>query len=293
MSLHGHDIAYLTAGSGPVVLLIHGMAGSSSMWRHVVPGLARDYRVIAPDLLGHGDSDKPRADYSLGAYASGLRDLIAALGVESATVVGQSFGGGVAMQMAYQYPERCRRIGLVGSGGLGVEVHPILRALSVPGAEWVLPLGCTPLFRDAGAALVNGLARLGLHPGPVATQIGRSYASLADAATRRAFLFTLRSVVDHLGQRVSAHDKLYLTEVIPTLIVWGTDDRMIPVQHALDAHAAMRGSHIHLFEGAGHFPQCEDPERFVNALHDFIRTTQPAEVSSGQFQHLITRRGAA
>src|SRR5438105_1742084 len=127
ITIHGHQVAYRAAGDGPPVLLIHGIAGASTTWAHVLPLLARNQTVVAPDLLGHGESAKPRGDYSLGAYASGIRDLMAALGHDRATIVGHSLGGGVAMQFAYQFPERCERLVLVASGGLGKEVSPLLK----------------------------------------------------------------------------------------------------------------------------------------------------------------------
>jgi pimeloyl-ACP methyl ester carboxylesterase len=264
------------------------MAGSSVTWQHVIPALAREFTVVAPDLLGHGESDKPRADYSLGAYASGIRDLMTVLGHDRATIVGQSFGGGVAMQLAYQFPERCERLVLVGSGGLGIEVNAILRMLSIPGAAYLLPLGCRPVFRDIGKKAAGLVARLGKRPHPAAVEVGCAYAALADPKTRRAFMLTLRSVVDHHGQRVCARDRLYLASDIPKLIVWGDRDSIIPVQHALDAHAAMPGSWLEVFEGVGHFPHCEDPARFVQVITDFVRDTTPAAVSSNRFRDLLT-----
>src|SRR3954453_23879476 len=135
ITLHGHRVAYRTAGSGPVVVLVHGITGSCATWDLVIDRIAQHYTVVAPDLLGHGESAKPRGDYSLGAYASGIRDLLAALGHDRATIVGHSLGGGIAMQMAYQFPERCERLVLVSSGGLGREVHFLLRAASLPGSE--------------------------------------------------------------------------------------------------------------------------------------------------------------
>lgn len=291
--IHGHRIAFHTAGRGPVLLLLHGMAGSSGTWRHVAPLLARDFTVVAPDLLGHGASAKPRTDYSLGAHATTVRDFMSSLGHDRATIVGQSWGGGVAMQLAYQYPERCERLVLVGSGGLGIEVNAILRALSVPGAAYALPIGCRPLFRDAGDKLGDFLARRGRHAKPAAVEIWRAYSSLTDGPTRRAFVATLRSVVDHLGQRVTARDRLYLASELATLIVWGDADPIIPVKHAIDAHAAIRGSRLEIFHGAGHFPHCEDPERFARAVADFVRTTPPAELSPDRYRELLVAANAA
>jgi pimeloyl-ACP methyl ester carboxylesterase len=290
--IHGHDIAFHTTGSGPVLVLLHGMAGSSSTWRHVVPLLEHDFTLVSPDMLGHGESAKPRVDYSLGAHAASVRDLMIALGHERATIVGQSWGGGVAMQFAYQFPERCERLVLVSSGGLGVEVNAILRALSVPGAAYALPIGCRPAFRDAGERIGGLLARLGKQPGAEDVEIWRAYAALADPDTRRAFLWTLRSVVDHMGQRVSARDRLYLTSEMPTLIMWGDRDPIIPVQHAHDAHAAMPGSRLELFPGIGHYPHCGDPERFVRVLRAFIDDTRPAAISSSRWRESLVPKSA-
>jgi pimeloyl-ACP methyl ester carboxylesterase len=293
VTLHGIDLAVRVAGKGPVLVLLHGMAGSSATWRHVIPLLAPTFTVVAPDLLGHGASSKPRTDYSLGSHASCVRDLMVALGHERATFVGQSWGGGVAMQMAYQFPERCERLVLVGSGGLGTEVNAILRALSLPGAAYALPIGCRPLFRDAGEKLGGWMAGLGGHLGAEAVEIWRAYAALADPEMRRAFVLTLRSVVDHLGQRVSARDRLYLTEDMPTLIVWGDRDPIIPLQHGLDAHAAIPGSRLEVFPGAGHFPHCGSPVRFAEVVTAFVRETRPAEVSTARLRELLVTRKSA
>ncbi len=292
-TIHGHQIAYRREGSGPLLVLLHGMAGSSATWRHVIPVLAQRFTVVAPDLLGHGDSAKPRTDYSLGAYASGVRDLIAALGYDRGTLVGQSFGGGVAMQMAYQFPERCERLVLVGSGGLGLEVNALLRALSLPGAALALPLGCRPGVRDFARGAARLLQRTGLRVGPVLSEIGRSYASLVEPEARQAFVQTLRSVVDRHGQRVSASDRLYLTAEVPTLIVWGTHDPVIPVAHAHAAHASMPGSRLELFEAVGHFPHCEDPARFARVLAAFVDATAPAQVSGERWREILRQESAA
>ena len=221
VTLHGNRITYRTAGSGPLLLLVHGIAGSSATWDDVLPWLADGHCVVAPDLLGHGASAKPRGDYSLGAYASGIRDLLGVLGHERATVVGHSLGGGVAMQLAYQFPERCERLVLVASGGLGREVHGVLRAAALPGSEWVLPLLCTAGVRDAVDGMARALARIGLRAGPDLEEMWRGFRSLADADARQAFVHTLRTIVDPGGQRVSAADRLYLAQEVPTLIVWG------------------------------------------------------------------------
>lgn len=286
ITVHGHEISYRTGGEGPVVLLIHGMAGSSSTWLPILDDLGRHVTYLAPDLPGHGRSDKPRGDYSLGAQASILRDLLVALGHERATIVGQSLGGGIAMQLAYQYPERCERLVLVCAGGLGEEVMPVLRGLTAPGLEYVLPIVFQPFIRSSIETVTGWFGKVGLRPAPATVEMWRAYTSLIDGDTRTAFLHTLRSVVDVKGQRVSARDRLYLTEQMSTLIVWGEEDPIIPVSHAHGAHAAMPGSRLEIMDGLGHFPHCEDPKEFARILLDFIATTEPAELG-GDLTHLL------
>jgi pimeloyl-ACP methyl ester carboxylesterase len=288
VSIHGHRVAFRRVGEGPVVLLIHGMAGSSATWKHVLSALAQRFTVIAPDLIGHGESGKPRrGEYSLGAHANVLRDLLNVLGHAHATFVGQSLGGGVAMQLAYQFPDRCERLVLVGSGGLGREVNVLLRALTFPGAEYAFPVICNPSIRDAGNWVASALHRIGVRAAPVVEEVWRSYASLSDPDTRRAFFRTLHAVIDLGGQAVSATDRLYLTSRVPTLIVWGAQDPFIPVNHAVEAHKAMPGSRLVVFPAIGHYPHCEDPERFVQVLVEFITSTEPARLSEIRWSELL------
>src|SRR3954452_16359888 len=278
ITLHGHHVAYREAGDdGPVLLLIHGITGCAKQWDDSIPLLAERYKVIAPDLLGHGESAKPRGDYSLGAYAARVRDLLVALGHRRATVVGHSLGGGIAMQFAYEYPPFAERLVLVSSGGIGREVHLLLRAASLPGAEIVLPLIAHSRVLGLGAAFGQALDRVGLRIGPDLAEMARGYASLGDAETRQAFLHTLRAVIDPLGQRVSATDRLYLASMLPSLVLWGRRDPLIPAHHADIAHAVMPGSRLEIFEESGHFPQLYDPVRFAHTLIDFIDSTEPAE----------------
>jgi pimeloyl-ACP methyl ester carboxylesterase len=292
VQLHGHRLVYRIGGDDPsnerpVLLLVHGLAGSSTTWREVMPALAERYTVIAPDLPGHGESDKPRQDYSLGAHANVLRDLLIALDIERATVVGQSLGGGVAMQLAYQHPRCCERLVLVSSGGLGEEVSLLLRALTFPGVEYLTPVIFPSFVRDTGNAISRRLRTLGLRA-PGIEEKWRAYVSLTDPETRHAFLRTLRAVVDATGQTVSAHDRLYLASQLPTLIVWGERDRIIPVAHAYDAHAAIPGSTLTLFEESGHFPHTEEPGRFVEALVEFVDSTEAMNLDETEWRALLT-----
>jgi pimeloyl-ACP methyl ester carboxylesterase len=292
--IHGHEVGYRIAGdSDEALVLIHGLTGSSTTWRAVMPTLAERFTVIAPDLLGHGESAKPRGDYSLGAFASGIRDLLVTLGIERATVVGHSLGGGVAMQLAYQFPERCERLVLVNSGGLGKDVHAILRAVSLPGSELVLPVVLLPQVQRILAELGGLASRLtGFKPSIRAAEIWRSYTGLTETRGRVAFVHTVRSVIDVTGQRVSARDRLYLAQEIPTLIVWGDRDRIIPVDHAYAAHDLIAGSTLRIIEGADHFVPFERPAEFLDALLTFIDATEPAKPDEARFRALMVERSA-
>jgi pimeloyl-ACP methyl ester carboxylesterase len=290
VDLHGHDLAYRRAGDGETLLLIHGMAGSSRAWKGVMPALAERYDVLAPDLPGHGESSPPTGDYSLGNLAATLRDLLAVLDIERTTIVGQSLGGGIAMQLAYQHPELAARLVLVGSGGLGREVSWMIRALALPGAEYVAPVIFPSFVRDLGDRVSGAATRLGVRA-PRLAEMWDAYATLTEPEHRAAFLRTVHAVIDPGGQAVSATDRLYLAAAVPTLIVWGDADPIIPVEHAYAAHDAMPGSRLEVFEHVGHFPHAEDPQRFTRVLLDFLATTTPA--AGSRAADLVRRATAA
>ncbi len=272
--LHGQRIGYRAEGGGTPLVLLHGIAGTSATWDDLIPRLSGRFRVLAPDLLGHGESAKPEGDYSLGAYANVLRDFLEVLGLERATLVGHSLGGGIALQFAYQFPERCERLVLVSSGGLGREVHPLLRAAALPGADVVLPW-LSVAARQSVGRVVHALGSLGLRASADLEESWHSFVSLEEPGARRAFLHTVRGIIDLHGQRVSAQDRLYLAAGMPTLILWGEKDRLIPVRHARDAHERIPGSQLEIFSGAGHFPWRDEPRRFAEILLDFMKTTTP------------------
>ncbi len=276
VDLHGHPLTYRMLGDGPPLVLLHGITSSSDCWSDVLSALAQRYTVIAPDLMGHGASDKPEGDYSLGAFANTVRDLMLELGHPRATIAGHSLGGGVAMQLAYQFPERVERLALVSSGGLGREVHPILRAATLPGADWVMPALAGTGVLGAAAAAGRLLARIGLHPSADLQGVADGIATLEDDRACRAFLHTARSIIDPGGQRVCASNRLYLAADVPTLIVWGLRDPLIPVAHAHAAHALMPHSRLEVFERAGHFPFRDEPARFAALLADFVDQTEHA-----------------
>src|SRR5271166_5128820 len=286
VKLHGRPVTYAQAGSGPVLLLIHGMGGTFENWQAVLEPLARGHTVIAPDLPGHGASAPGAGDYSIGALAAGLRDLLIALGHERATLVGHSLGGGIAMQFAYQFPEIAERLVLVSSGGLGPEVSPLLRAAALPGADAFISATAGP-GRAVGSALARGLGAVGLRANIDIAEVARGYASLADPDRRAAFLATLRSVIGTGGQRVHAGDRLYLAEGMPVLIVWGERDRIIPAHHGENAHEAIPGSSLEVFPGVGHLPQLEAPGRFISVLERFIAENEPARFDPEQWRERL------
>ena len=267
--LHGRALSYLDVGSGPVVLFVHGLLGSHRHWLRLLDQLSGQCRLLAPDLLGHGESAKLRGDYSLGAHAATLRDLLDHLNVERVSLVGHSLGGGIAMQFWYLFPERVDRLVLVSSGGLGRQVSPLLRAAALPGSEWVLALIASRRVTTTVDSAGRGLARIGC-PAPQFGEAWRGFASLADPDSRRAFLASTRSVIDIGGQTVSAHDHLVGPAPVPTLIVWGARDRIIPAAHGAAATQLIGGSRLEIFEKAGHFPHLDESHRFARLLAEFI-----------------------
>jgi pimeloyl-ACP methyl ester carboxylesterase len=278
-TIHGYRRAFRVAGSGPAILMIHGVGDNSSTWETVHAQLAQRFTVIAPDLLGHGESDKPRADYSLAAFANGMRDLLAVLGIDRVTIVGHSLGGGIAMQFAYQYPHLVERIVLVSSGGVTKDVSPTLRLAALPmGSEALAMLrvpGALPALQLVGRVVGKKLG---------STKFGRDlpdalrlFEGLQKPGALSAFSRTLRSVVDGRGQFVTMLDRSYLMQSIPLQLIWGEDDLVIPVSHARIAHQAINGSRLEIFENSGHMPFRDHPARFVEVVERFIDSTEPGD----------------
>ena len=289
IELHGHRVCFRHAGEGPLIVLIHGITGRSDQWEPVIEHLAAEHTVLAPDLLGHGESAKPRGDYSLGAYASAVRDTMVALGRDRATIVGHSLGGGIAMQFAYQFPERCERLVLVSSGGLGREVHPLLRGATLPGSELVLPLLTHGRVLAVGEAIGRAIGFLRLQAGTDLAEIARGFGSLGDAEARSAFIESMRAVLDPGGQRVSALDRLYLADQMPTMFIWGSDDPVIPVDHGRRAHEVVPNSFYVEIAGSGHWPMLDAPNRIVHELVSFLEETEPFEYDLEQVRKRLQR----
>ena len=285
--VHGYRRAFRIAGSGPALLLLHGLGCDSSTWIDVMPALAEHFTVIAPDLLGHGESDKPDADYSLGGYANGMRDLLTILGIDKATVVGHSFGGGVAMQFAYQFPDRTERVVLVSTGGLGREITPLVRLLSVPGSGLALAVATFKPWRPIVAGTMRIMSRSPLSATRDLGEVARIYESLSDPATRTAVLRVTSHVLNWRGQYVTMTDRSYLARMMPVLVIWGRQDMVIPPAHA--EAAPTRVSDVHVFDDSGHFPHKDHPQEFCRILLEFTETNAPATYHRGKWRALLRR----
>lgn len=287
LTIHGHKRAFIKTGTGPALLLLHGLGCDHTTWLPVVAALSRRYTVIAPDLLGHGKSAKPRADYSVGGYANGMRDLLTVLGVDRVTVVGHSFGGGVAMQFAYQFPERTERMILVAPGGLGPEVTPAIRAITLPGFHQVMALATLPGVRQVATTGLRALAASGVSKARDLDEVAVVLESFKDPGSRRAIRHVVSAVVDWRGQIVTMVDRAYLTQAMPMCVIWGTEDAVIPVKHAGVAAELAPGATVEVIANAGHFPHKDHPQRFVKILDEFIRAHPAATYHRGRWRALL------
>jgi pimeloyl-ACP methyl ester carboxylesterase len=271
--MHGRELAYVAyPGTGVPIVLLHGVGSSASGWDEAAKVMSmRGFHVIAVDMPGHGQSTKGPGDYSLGSLASSVRDLLDHLGIEQAVIVGHSLGGGVALQFHYQYPSHVAGLVLVSSGGLGRETNLILRLFAMPGSGVVLGAGLNQRTLSALSTVRSTVRRLGRQPNFLPDQVMDRIGRLGDPVERHSFLATLRSVVDHTGQRVSALEKLHLSNSVPVLIVWGRRDSIIPVSHGERAHELLESSTLVVFDDAGHEPHRKDPARFADALTGWLR----------------------
>lgn len=285
--VHGYRRAFRISGSGPALLLLHGLACDSSTWNAVVPTLAEHYTVIAPDLLGHGESDKPDADYSLGGYANGMRDLLTVLGIDKVTVVGHSFGGGVAMQFAYQFPDRTERVVLVSTGGLGKEVTPLIRFLTVPGSGMAIGVATARPWRPLVSGALRSLSRLPISATRDLDEVARIYEALGDRAQRTAVQRVTSHVLNWRGQYVTMTDRSYLARLMPVLVIWGRDDMVIPSSHADVAPTQV--SDVHVLENSGHFPHKDHPDEFARIVMEFVESNEPAHYHRGRWRALLRR----
>ena len=288
-TIHGHRRAYVMAGEGPPILLLHGVGMDHRSWLPVVELLAPHYTVIAPDILGHGQSDKPRADYSIAGFANGVRDLISVLGIGSATVVGHSLGGGIAMQFAYQFPQMTQRLVLVAAGGFGRTVNPLIRFFTLPGSGPALRVLGHDLVRRPLVEVISALGDTGLPMTQDLHALAEAYDDLRDPRAQWAFLHVLRAAIDWRGQVITSLDRAYLAEHMPSMVVWGAKDLVLPVKHARAAHEVLPGSRLEIFPDSGHVPHEDEPERFAEVLSDFVQTAPMAAHHPGMWRQALLR----
>jgi pimeloyl-ACP methyl ester carboxylesterase len=267
-ALPGHEIAYVELpGTGVPVVLVHGVGSSIDTWGDIPQRLAAAGRtVVAVDLLGHGGSGVGNGDFSLGANASAIRDLLEHLGHERIHLVGHSLGGGVSLQLAYQFPHLLESLTLISSGGLGADVGVSLRAASLPGSELVLRAACSPRSVRTARWVAARLAKHGVDSEALNPRALAKLEDMRDARRLAAFLSTVRSVVGPEGQRVSALAKMSGLDPSRVLIIWGDQDPMLPMQHGVDAHALLPGSRFVVVEGASHHPHTHAPQLVVDEI---------------------------
>ncbi|MBF6591330.1 MAG: alpha/beta fold hydrolase [Ktedonobacterales bacterium] len=286
----GYRMRYLTAGEGEPVLLLHGLADCAESWVRILPSLARHYQVFALDLLGCGGSDKPRIDYSLWALATYVRHFMDAVDIPQAHIVGHSFGGGLALHLHFQYPERLKRLALIATGGMGTDLSLSLRLCTLPGASPVI--GALLASRQAehpiarvGRAALNRLWPAALVAARAPTDGAASAAAddealfaseeadilerLRDADARAAFLAMLRGVGNVRGQRATALDRLHLVRT-PVLLIHGRNDATIPVAHGHIASKALAQAQLEVIEQCGHCPHREAPTQVSHLLERFF-----------------------
>lgn len=274
--LPGHSVAYAwLPGAGTPLLLVHGVGSSLDTWDDLPERLAAaGHSVVAVDLLGHGESGPGNGDYSLGANASAIRDLLDHLGIDRVHIVGHSLGGGVSMQFAYQFPGRIDSLVLISSGGLGEEVSAGLRAATLPGAETVLRTITSPGMLRAIVGGGRALQALGVTSSTLTPRTVAKFERLQDPRRLTGFLATVRSVVGPEGQRVSALDKLGVVDPSRVLVIWGDADPMVPMEHGRHACDLLPGSRFMVVPGAGHHPHNDDPDAVLAALLTHVATVE-------------------
>jgi pimeloyl-ACP methyl ester carboxylesterase len=272
-------MSYVTGGHGEPIVLLHGLGSDSGTWRRILPELARHYTVYAPDMFGCGLSDKPEIAYTIEAMAHYIRIFMDAVGIERAHLIGHSLGGGIAMQTVYFSEERVRRVVLVDSGGLGHDLHWLLRISTLPGAHLIIGLLTHP--RSGVIALAQGLERH-RHAGEdldYESLVPLILRRLRQPETRRSFLRMIRAVGNISGQKVSALSLLTERAATPFLLIWGEKDPIIPPTHAYAARARIPNSLVAVIPDSYHQPHIESPEQFCRLTLDFL---QEAEWSRGE-----------
>lgn len=252
---------------GSYVLLLHGIAASIEFWNLNIQALAKAHRVVALDMVGFGHTDKPSAPYSLSYFARFVKDFMDIRGIGRAHVVGFSLGGGVALRLAIDYPEVVEKLVLVDSVGLGKEAALLLRSMAIPGIGSLLSrpnkMGSAMLYRTCFQNKKFPLDPL----------IDLGYRLSALPGAQQAFLSTMKAVATIRGVRKEVYGPI--VEHLPniharTLIVWGQQDRILPVAHAHLAAKRLPHSETCIFDPCGHLPHIEKSEKFNEVVGEFL-----------------------
>ncbi|MDP9478570.1 MAG: alpha/beta fold hydrolase [Actinomycetota bacterium] len=266
----GSSTRYLIAGEGPPLVLLHGIGTSALEWNRTMPALARRRSVYAPDLL-QPERGSDHAGYSPASLAGFVAEFMNALGIERASIVGNSLGGLVALRFALSHPSRMDALGLVDSAGLGQEINPVLSSATLPGlGEAAIYWAKTPIGA-AQRALVRTPLLLALPSSAPPEWLAEQYRLGLASGFMETTRVALRSHVSPIGQRESEIllEELFRLEM-PTLVVWGESDRVVPLHQAHDAVARLRNGSMEILPGCGHLPHIECPNRFAEVLSRFL-----------------------
>ncbi len=256
-TVYGAKIHFVEAGTGAPLILIHGLADDVAVWDSVIPPLAASFRVIALDQIGFGRSDKPLLSYRVSTFVDFLDGFLNELKIKRASLVGNSLGGWVAAAFALTHPERVDRLVLCNAAGYAAVSKTMdpraLSALRLASREDIRYLG--PLtFRDKRFYEDVDLAF-------------KQHVSAGDNYTVNQLLDSMIRGEDVLDGRMGAIRK-------PTLIVWGREDKLIPLSFAERFHKEIAGSQLRVIDSCGHMPQVECPKEFVTAVLEFLRDTK-------------------
>jgi pimeloyl-ACP methyl ester carboxylesterase len=284
VTVHGNVVGYRAGGSGPAMVLLHGIASNARTWDPVIEELARDHAIVAPDLSGHSRLEQVVGDFSIGGYASLVRDFLMSLGMARVTLVGHSLGGGIALQLLHMAPELVARLVLVDSGGLGTGLGAPLRAASLPGAPLFIRAATSSPTQAAARMAQRMIDRAGVRLSTDMREGMRGFSTLHDPAARQAFVDTARASTGLRGQQVSAVNKLYLMAGVPLLTIWGEHDTLIPIRHAHAAAKLLPHMQLAVIAGAGHFPHVDDPAQFTELIRGFEQRTQASTLTLEELQ---------
>ncbi|MEE9284685.1 MAG: alpha/beta fold hydrolase [Dehalococcoidia bacterium] len=274
-SVDGHRLRYWDEGSGPPLLLLHGLGNSTLVWHQAMAGLAQRFRVVAVDLPGHGYSDMPRGHFPLSEAAGLVALFMRQVGAERFHVAGNSMGGVIALELGLGYPQRVTGLVLVDSAGLGRSIAWILRILSLPGIGEYLD-------RPSPKQVRQLLRTILYDPGLISDAlVDEMYRQRSRPGAAKWLLRFLRTGVNVAGQRrsIQRQDQLHRLRP-PLLILWGRQDRIVPVAHAHAAAARQPAARLHVFDRCGHWPQMEHTDEFIRVVSNFLHAAEGPARSS-------------